>query len=113
MEPLVTYMQNGRQQLVKDPLQQALFLNQRGERLTRQGLWLIIKEYARRVGITFDVTPHTLRHSFATHMLNNGADVRNVQTLLGHASITSKPAAHAVSNERLREVYNEAHPRAK
>src|SRR5947199_267090 len=74
MEVLQTYVQNGRQQFVKDSLQKALFLNQRGERLTRQGLWLIIKEYARRVGITFDVTPHTLRHSFATHMLSGGAD---------------------------------------
>ena len=113
MEVLQTYVQNGRQQFVKDPLQKALFLNQRGERLTRQGLWLIIKEYARRVGITFDVTPHTLRHSFATHMLSGGADPRNVQALLGHANVNTTQVYSRVSNDRLREVYNDAHPRAK
>ncbi len=110
---LQTYVQTGRQQFLKDPLQRALFLNQRGERLTRQGLWLIIKEYARRVGITFEVTPHTLRHSFATHMLSGGADLRNVQALLGHANVNTTQVYTHVSNERLREVYNEAHPRAK
>ncbi len=113
MEILQTYVQNGRQQFVKDPLQKALFLNQRGERLTRQGLWLIIKEYARRVGITFDVTPHTLRHSFATHMLSGGADLGNVQTLLGHANVSTAHVITNTSNDRLREVYNDAHPRAK
>ncbi len=110
---LQNYMQNSRQQFLKDPLQKALFLNQRGERLTRQGLWLIIKEYARRAGINFEVTPHTLRHSFATHMLSGGADLRNVQALLGHANIATTQTYTHVSNERLREVYNEAHPRAK
>ncbi|MEP7199559.1 MAG: site-specific tyrosine recombinase XerD, partial [Chloroflexota bacterium] len=93
MEALQTYAHNGRQQLLKAPVpemtEKALFLNQRGQRLTRQGLWLIIKEYARRVGITSDVTPHTLRHSFATHMLSGGADLRNVQALLGHANVTT------------------------
>lgn len=113
MEALQVYLQTGRQQFLKDPLQKALFLNQRGERLTRQGLWLIIKEYARRVGITFEVTPHTLRHSFATHMLSGGADLRNVQALLGHANVTPAPVLAPVSSERLREVYNDAHPRAK
>ena len=114
MEALSGYVQNGRNQLLKAPLpEKALFLNQRGERLTRQGLWLIIKEYARRVGITFDVTPHTLRHSFATHMLSGGADLRNVQALLGHANVATTQVYTHVSNERLREVYNDAHPRAK
>jgi integrase/recombinase XerD len=110
---LQTYIQNGRHQLLKDPLQEALFVNQRGERLTRQGLWLIIKEYARRVGIAVEVTPHTLRHSFATHMLNNGADLRNVQALLGHANSATTQIYPHVTNDRLREVYNDAHPRAK
>jgi integrase/recombinase XerD len=110
---LQTYIQNGRHQLLKDPLQEALFVNQRGERLTRQGLWLIIKEYARRVGIAVEVTPHTLRHSFATHMLNNGADLRNVQALLGHANSATTQVYPHVTNDRLREVYNDAHPRAK
>jgi len=114
IEALQNYVQNGRQQLLKNPsLEMALFLNQRGERLTRQGLWLIIKEYAKRIGIAFEVTPHTLRHSFATHMLSGGADLRNVQALLGHANVGTTQIYTHVSNERLREVYNMAHPRAK
>jgi integrase/recombinase XerD len=114
IEALQNYIQNGRQQLLKTPTPEpALFLNQRGERLTRQGLWLIIKEYAKRIGITFEVTPHTLRHSFATHMLSGGADLRNVQALLGHANVGTTQVYTHVSNERLREVYNTAHPRAK
>ncbi|HOU24181.1 MAG TPA: tyrosine-type recombinase/integrase, partial [Anaerolineae bacterium] len=90
-----------------------LFLNQRGERLTRQGLWLIVKGYVRQAGIKVAVTPHTLRHSFATHMLRGGADLRNVQELLGHANIATTQVYTQVSNERLREVYDEAHPRAR
>ncbi|MBI5876831.1 MAG: site-specific tyrosine recombinase XerD [Chloroflexi bacterium] len=114
IEALLNYVQGGRLQLLKSPTPEpALFLNQRGERLTRQGLWLIIKEYAKRVGITFEVTPHTLRHSFATHMLSGGADLRNVQALLGHANVGTTQVYTHVSNERLREVYNTAHPRAK
>ncbi len=69
--------------LFKNPDEKALFVNHRGERLTRQGLWLIIKRYVKQIGINELVTPHTLRHSFATHMLNGGADLRNVQKLLG------------------------------
>ncbi len=114
IEALQNYIQNGRQQLLKTPTPEpALFLNQRGQRLTRQGLWLIIKEYAKRIGITFEVTPHTLRHSFATHMLSGGADLRNVQALLGHANVGTTQVYTHVSNERLREVYNTSHPRAK
>jgi integrase/recombinase XerD len=105
MEALQTYVQNGRTQLLKSPAaENALFLNQRGERLTRQGLWLIIKEYARRVGITFEVTPHTLRHSFATHLLESGADIRTVQVLLGHARIESTTTYLHLTTERLRQV---------
>jgi integrase/recombinase XerD len=107
------YVNQGRVHLLRDAAQKALFLNQRGERLTRQGLWLIVKGYVKDAGLTVQVTPHTLRHSFATHMLRGGADLRNVQELLGHANIATTQVYTQVSNERLREVYDEAHPRAK
>ncbi len=107
------YLTKGRIHLLRDPDQKALFLNQRGSRLTRQGLWLIVKGYVKEAGLKVDVTPHTLRHSFATHMLRGGADLRNVQELLGHANIATTQVYTQVSNERLREVYDEAHPRAK
>jgi integrase/recombinase XerD len=107
------YMNEGRIHLLRDPQEKALFLNQRGQRLTRQGLWLIVKGYVKEAGLTVPVTPHTLRHSFATHMLRGGADLRNVQELLGHANIATTQVYTQVSNERLREVYDEAHPRAK
>lgn len=110
---LEEYMERGRVRLLKNPDEKAIFLNQRGERLTRQGLWLIVKNYVHEAGITTPVTPHTLRHSFATHMLSGGADLRNVQELLGHANIATTQVYTYVSSERLREIYNEAHPRAK
>jgi integrase/recombinase XerD len=92
--------------------ERTLFLNPRGEKLTRQGLWLIIKAYARQMGLEDRVTPHTLRHSFATHMLNGGAGLREVQKLLGHANISTTQVYTHVTRERLREVYDGAHPRA-
>jgi len=107
------YVNKGRIHLLRDPGERALFLNQRGQRLTRQGLWLIVKGYVKEAGLNVPVTPHTLRHSFATHMLRGGADLRNVQELLGHANIATTQVYTQVSNERLREVYDEAHPRAK
>jgi len=113
VQAVEAYAGKGRVRLVRDAEQKALFLNQRGERLTRQGLWLIVKGYVKEAGIQVPVTPHTLRHSFATHMLRGGADLRNVQELLGHANIATTQVYTQVSNERLREVYDEAHPRAK
>lgn len=110
---LEEYLENGRLSLIKDSEEKALFVNHRGERLTRQGLWLIIKRYVKQVGISDLVTPHTLRHSFATHMLNGGADLRNVQKLLGHANISTTQVYTQVSNKHLREVYDDSHPRAK
>ncbi|MDH4138466.1 MAG: site-specific tyrosine recombinase XerD [Anaerolineae bacterium] len=110
---LKEYLQKGRPRLMKDPKEKALFLNHRGKRLTRQGLWLIIKRYADKVGIGSEVTPHTLRHSFATHMLSGGAGLREVQRLLGHANISTTQIYTHVDSERLREVYDESHPRAK
>jgi len=91
----------------------ALFLNQRGGRLSRQGCWKILKGYARQAGVGDKVSPHTLRHSFATHMLDAGADIRVVQELLGHASLSTTQVYTLVSARRLREVYLASHPRAR
>jgi integrase/recombinase XerD len=90
----------------------ALFLNARGGRLTRQGAWGIVRQYGRRAGLDGKLTPHVLRHSCATHMLDHGADIRVVQELLGHASIATTQVYTKVSSERLRAVYDSAHPRA-
>lgn len=109
---LSRYLVDGRPHLVRDKAEQALFLNHRGERLTRQGLWLIIKHYVDAIGIESEVTPHTLRHSFATHMLRGGAKLRDVQKLLGHANISTTQVYTQVTRDHLREAYNEAHPRA-
>jgi integrase/recombinase XerD len=89
LEPLRDYLERGRVQLLRDPEERALFLNHRGQRLTRQGLWLIVKHYVREVGIKEDVTPHTLRHTFAAHLLNQKAELEYVQELLGHANIST------------------------
>lgn len=111
-ETIAIYLERGRPALVHDSEEKALFLNHRGQRLTRQGLWLIIKQYVETVGIEGDVTPHTLRHSFATHMLHGGAKLRDVQKLLGHANISTTQIYTQVTQDHLREAYNVAHPRA-
>lgn len=90
----------------------AVFVNLRGGRLTRQGIWKIVKQHADNAGLASSVSPHTLRHSFATHLLDGGADVRAVQELLGHANVTTTQIYTLVSRARLREVYDQAHPRA-
>jgi integrase/recombinase XerD len=113
VEAVRKYMMRGRPHFVRDPEQRALFLNPRGTQLTRQGLWLIIKRYVEQAGIKSDVTPHTLRHSFAAHMLEGGADLRNVQELLGHSNISTTQIYTHVSSDRLRQAYEESHPRAK
>lgn len=92
---------------------EATFLNQRGGRLTRQGAWLVVRGHGDRVGLGDRLTPHVLRHSCATHMLDHGADIRAVQELLGHASISTTQVYTRVSNERLWQVYEQAHPRAR
>jgi len=110
---LGVYLEHGRPGLIgADDQQRSLFLNPRGAQLTRQGLWLIIKRYAKELGIADRVTPHTLRHSFATHMLSGGAGLREVQKLLGHANISTTQVYTHVSRDRLHEVYDAAHPRA-
>ncbi len=89
LEPLQEYLERGRIQLLRDPDEPALFLNQRGERLTRQGLWLIVKQYVREAGIREEVTPHTLRHTLASHLIDKKANLEYVQEILGHANITT------------------------
>ncbi len=106
------YFDEARPLLLKDRPQAALFVNRRGERLTRQGFWLILKGYSRSAGIQGHVTPHTLRHSFATHMLRGGASVRDVQELLGHANVSTTQVYTQLADAHLREVYEQVHPRA-
>lgn len=108
-----TYLRTGRPALASKRSRAALLLNQRGGRLTRQGCAQILKTYARRAGIQSRVTPHTLRHSFATHLLEGGADVRVVQELLGHSSVATTQIYTLVTQQHLREAYYTAHPRAR
>ncbi len=112
-DALRRYLEQARRGFLKNPGERALFLNQRGRRLTRQGLWLIIKSYAEDAGLPDTVTPHTLRHSFATHMLDGDADLINVQQLLGHANVSTTQVYTQVTTERLHEAFEKAHPRAR
>ena len=112
LEALQTYLDEGRPHLIRSKEQQALFVNRRGDRLTRQGFWLILKGYARAANLSCDITPHTLRHSFATHMLRGGMPLRNVQEMLGHSDISTTQVYTHLTNEHVREVYDQAHPRA-
>jgi integrase/recombinase XerD len=107
------YIRFARPRLVGERAESALFVNRRGERLTRQGFWLILRGYAAEAGIAGRVTPHTLRHSFATHMLRGGMDIHKVQELLGHANISTTQVYTQVSREHIREAYEKAHPRAR
>ena len=111
-EALSAYLVRARPGLVVDA-QRAVFLNARGGRLSRQSAWTILRTAAERAGVTAEVSPHTLRHSFATHLLDGGADVRVVQELLGHASVTTTQVYTKVTVDHQREVYALAHPRAR
>ena len=111
-QEVLEYTKAARGRLVGNRKETALFVNRRGERLTRQGFWLILKGYAASAGIQGRVTPHTLRHSFATHMLRGGMDIHKVQELLGHANISTTQVYTQVSREHIRETYESAHPRA-
>jgi integrase/recombinase XerD len=106
------YLFHSRLKLRKKSFERAVFLNNHGRRLSRQGFWKILKGYADKAGIQKEITPHVLRHSFATHLLENGADLRAVQEMLGHADITTTQIYTHLSQGRLREVYEKTHPRS-
>ena len=110
---LKEYLTEARPHLAHNSDEKALFLNRRGERLTRQGLWQILKGYAKSAELGTEITPHTLRHSFATHMLSGGADLRSVQELLGHANISTTQVYTHLTTEHIRRAYESSHPRAK
>ena len=105
------YVRNVRPQLAVEG-EHALFVNMNGERMSRQGFWKIIKGYQEKAGIKTDITPHTLRHSFAAHLLATGADLRSIQEMLGHSDISSTQIYAQLVNQKLKDVYNKAHPKA-
>ena len=109
---LQDYVRDIRPRIIAAPDEQAMFVNMNGERMSRQGFWKIIKYYQERAEISKDITPHMLRHSFAVHLLENGADLRSIQEMLGHADISSTQIYTHVVKKQLRDVYNKAHPRA-
>jgi len=112
IKALREYLAEGRPRFMRSRDVRAVFVNHHGRQLTRQGFWKLLKKCAREAGIKFDITPHTLRHSFATHLLENGADLRAVQEMLGHADISTTQIYTHVTKSRIREVYDKAHPRA-
>jgi len=107
------YVREARPRLARSDEEKALFLNRRGEGLTRQGFWQILKRYAKSAELGAEITPHTLRHSFATHMLSGGADLRSVQELLGHANISTTQVYTHLTSEHVRRTYEKSHPRAR
>ena len=112
VQALHTYMDDVRLKMLATPSEHSLFVNVSGERMSRQGFWKILKSYQEKAGIEKDITPHTLRHSFAVHLLENGADLRSIQEMLGHADISSTQIYTHVVKKQLKDVYNKAHPRA-
>ncbi len=109
---ILRYEREGRPKLLKKKRTRELFLNHSGEKLSRMGLWLIVRRHALTVGVAGILTPHVLRHSFATHLLENGADLRALQAMLGHADISTTEIYTHVTRERLRQVFDKFHPRA-
>ena len=112
LKALTEYIERAREILIKDETVRALFVNINGQRLTRQGFWKIVKYYKEQAHISKDITPHVLRHSFATHLLQNGADLKAIQTMLGHSDISSTQVYMQFQDEGLKNIYRKAHPRA-
>ncbi len=112
VKALTDYVRDIRPQLVLTPREPALFVNMSGERMSRQGFWKIVKYYQEKAQIDKDITPHTLRHSFAAHLLENGADLRSIQEMLGHADISSTQIYSHMVKQKLQDLYHKAHPRA-
>ena len=112
VKALSDYIRDVRPHMVLTPREPALFVNMGGERMSRQGFWKIIKYYQEKAQIKKDITPHTLRHSFAAHLLENGADLRSIQEMLGHADISSTQIYSHMVKQKLQDVYHKAHPRA-
>lgn len=112
LEALTVYIDNVRDGMVKSDTERALFVNCSGVRLSRQGFWKIIKQYQHQAGIKKEITPHTLRHSFAAHLLENGADLHSIQEMMGHADISSTQVYSKLVSSRIKDVYAKAHPRA-
>lgn len=112
VKALRDYLEFIRPRIIADKEEHALFVNMNGERMSRQGFWKIIKYYQEKAEIKKDITPHTLRHSFAVHLLENGADLRSIQEMLGHADISSTQIYVNVVQKQLKDIYQKAHPRA-
>lgn len=112
LNALKEYIEEARPILIKNENEKALFVNVNGKRLTRQGFWKIVKYYKEQAHITKDITPHVLRHSFATHLLQNGADLKSIQTMLGHSDISSTQVYMQFQDPGLKDIYQKAHPRA-
>ncbi len=112
VDALAVYMQNIRPKMIADIDEQALFVNVSGDRMSRQGFWKIVKSYQEKAHIDKDITPHTLRHSFATHLLENGADIRSIQEMMGHSDISSTQVYAQLVKQQLKSVYNKSHPKA-
>lgn len=112
IKALKEYIDEARPIMIKDENETALFVNVNGKRLTRQGFWKIVKFYKEQAHITKDITPHVLRHSFATHLLQNGADLKAIQTMLGHSDISSTQVYMQFQDSGLKNIYKKAHPRA-
>ena len=110
-EALLNYLEYSRCVMIRDPKSDLLFVNCSGESMSRQGFWKLIKYYAEKAGITEDITPHMLRHSFAAHLVKNGADLKSVQEMMGHSDISTTQIYVNLNENKLRDVYSKAHPR--
>ena len=112
IKALRTYIDSARPRLVAVPQEESLFVNINGDRMSRQGFWKIIKHYQEKAQIEKDITPHTLRHSFAAHLLENGADLRSIQEMLGHSDISSTQIYAQMVKQNLKSIYHKCHPKS-